>query len=682
MNEVAIVRFWNPTTGDKIHSVTIDPKDFIDDLCLAFSPDCKTLAITAGPIVALVDSATGKQVGQLGQINEKAGKAPFMETFSAVFSKDGSKVYTSGYPSTIMEWDFATRKLLRESDRDYGPGALALARDGKTLVVTGRGPIFYDLKEGQKIQAINTLTQPLQSLQYLSDGKTLLTSAAVGPGARGPSQQWDASSGKDLGTFKTSPVSSGYFAISPDGKIVAGLSKSAKAKKNKEPTNFVICDVVTGKELHQIPLQLGEFAIGMCFSPDSKSIVLAQPEKQKIELYDVATAKLIRPLASISSSPVTAKGKKSIQKQSMLFSPDGKLFAWSENRNPPSLSLIDVTTGKQIGTLALTAGPNLEGFGVTISPGLLASRLDRAAFSPDGRCLALDMEDGTAVLYELATGQPRIAFGKKLPLPKAPGKGEFEAAMVLLNSQTKARTCFAISPDGRRFAHAGADGVVHICDVLTGKELKEFKGHGEGVNALAFAPNGKTLASASADSTALIWDVSKIDRPATPPKSLKTAELEAWWQDMAGNDATKAFAAMSNLIAGPKDAAVWIKDRVKPAAPVDTKRAEELLAQLDSNQYKVRELANAELLRMGEQVVPLINKALAATPPLETKQRLELLRGKLTDTVLRGEQLRAHRAVEVLELIGTPEARQVLQELANGAPEARLTSSAQAALNR
>ena len=80
--------------------------------------------------------------------------------------------------------------------------------------------------------------------------------------------------------------------------------------------------------------------------------------------------------------------------------------------------------------------------------------------------------------------------------------------------------------------------------------------------------------------------------------------------------------------------------------------------------------------------VETLDKALAAQPPLETRQRLEELRGKMTGMLLQGERLRAFRAVEVLDRIGTPEARELLRTLADGAPEALLTTSARAALKR
>jgi WD40 repeat protein len=142
--------------------------------------------------------------------------------------------------------------------------------------------------------------------------------------------------------------------------------------------------------------------------------------------------------------------------------------------------------------------------------------MESAAFSPDGRCLVLDMDDGTAVLYELATAQPRRIFGKK----QAPPKEVRNANNSLLPDELKAGSCFAFSPDGRLLVRSGFDRIVHLWDIQTGRELAAFQGHAEAVTAVAFAPDGKTVASASKDGTALIWDVSKLQRPAAPAQAL------------------------------------------------------------------------------------------------------------------------------------------------------------------
>ena len=92
---------------------------------------------------------------------------------------------------------------------------------------------------------------------------------------------------------------------------------------------------------------------------------------------------------------------------------------------------------------------------------------------------------------------------------------------------------------------------------------------------------------------------------------------------LAGADAAEAFAAMSDLIAAPKDAVALIKDQVKPAAPLDRKRVEKLLAQLDDDGFDVREKASSELAKLGERLLPLLDKALTADPSPESRQRLQ-----------------------------------------------------------
>ena len=87
---------------------------------------------------------------------------------------------------------------------------------------------------------------------------------------------------------------------------------------------------------------------------------------------------------------------------------------------------------------------------------------------------------------------------------------------------------------------------------------------------------------------------------------------------------------------------------------------DKLIVELGSDQFAVRQKASAALLQYDQRLLPLIDKALAAAPPLETKTRLETLRNKLSSTVLSNEMLRQARAIEALERIGSAEDRAAL----------------------
>jgi hypothetical protein len=90
----------------------------------------------------------------------------------------------------------------------------------------------------------------------------------------------------------------------------------------------------------------------------------------------------------------------------------------------------------------------------------------------------------------------------------------------------------------------------------------------------------------------------------------------------------------------------------------------------------------AQLEELAELARPALEKRLAAKPTLEVRRRIEVLLDKLDGPVTRPETLRGLRAVEILERLGTPEARQVLEVIAGGAAEALLTQDSRATLAR
>jgi predicted amidohydrolase len=125
-------------------------------------------------------------------------------------------------------------------------------------------------------------------------------------------------------------------------------------------------------------------------------------------------------------------------------------------------------------------------------------------------------------------------------------------------------TRVAFTHDGQMLLHAGLDHILHVWDVASGRELAAFQGHSGAINSMAVAPDGKTVATASADTTVLVWDLTRVVRPAAVVKALSKQECDARWQDLLGN-AAQAFAAICDLSAAPQHTLALLKEQVKPA---------------------------------------------------------------------------------------------------------------------
>jgi hypothetical protein len=174
--------------------------------------------------------------------------------------------------------------------------------------------------------------------------------------------------------------------------------------------------------------------------------------------------------------------------------------------------------------------------------------------------------------------------------------------------------------------------------------------------------------------------------PATQPDlakgKLTAKELEQLWTDLGDEDAEKAFRAMIALQAAPAQATAFLNTQLQPVKPADPKLVQTLITDLNSPQFTVRDKATKELEKMAELVRSALEKALSAKPTLETRQRIEGILQKLEGPVRRPDLLRGLRALEVLERIGTSEARKVVQRIASGASDAIVTQDAKETLAR
>lgn len=106
-----------------------------------------------------------------------------------------------------------------------------------------------------------------------------------------------------------------------------------------------------------------------------------------------------------------------------------------------------------------------------------------------------------------------------------------------------------------------------------------------------------------------------------------------------------------------------------------------MIHELDSDDFVVRTKAEEELKKRGDSVREALEQALKEKPSLEGSRRIGHLLEQLDPNHSPG-QLRLLRAIEAVETIGTPQARELLAMWSQGVPTARLAREARAALDR
>jgi dipeptidyl aminopeptidase/acylaminoacyl peptidase len=407
-------------------------------------------------------------------------------------------------------------------------------------------------------------------------------------------------------------------------------------------------DVATGKELRRWPVPYSSIE-ALAFSPDGRSLA-AGSDDQTVRVWEVGTGKQRYCLRGHQRGVL-----------SVAFSPDGKTLA--SGSQDQTIALWDTSTGRRIRHLHGHEHPVCA---LVFSTGLEMGRFQAAgaapyslAFSRDGKTLAVIPSDSRGVyLYELASGKHRCSLG----------------------SHTDVVLAAAFSPDGQTLASAGHDRVIRLWDLGTGAERHRLGGHHGPIRALALSADGRRLVSGSLDTTLLVWDLARLPAPGRGPAPL---EWPALWDELANAEAARAWFAMQALAAAPRRAVRLLGERLRPVGPGEVPEVGRLLKELDHDDFGVREAAQARLAKAGAVVEPALQDALLhGEPSAEVRHRLTGLLRSSHREALPPQVLRASRAVEVLEYLGTPEAREVLARLAGGAPRARLTWEARASLER
>jgi WD40 repeat protein len=367
------------------------------------------------------------------------------------------------------------------------------------------------------------------------------------------------------------------------------------------------------------------------FTPDGKTVISStMGVDHHVRWWDAATG---QERLKIDTGPQNNSG--------VAVSPDGKWLYHTTLQGP--IQVCDAATGKELRTIGKA------GFGSQqLTP------------SPDGHWLAAVQNDGVHI-WESATGRELVWLG---------GSGGRQ-------------THLTFSPDSRTLAVYGDDGLAaaQLWEVATAKLRLTVGGHLGAVRGVAFSPDGRLLATGGDDTTALLWDwraLALLGRP--DPGELSAKRLDELWDEMTGGDAEAALRAVAVLARAPAKVVPYLKGRVgKVEAP---NNLDKLIADLDDDNFEVREKATEQLIALGRAAEAAVRKA-AEKGSAEVRFRAGLVLERLEKgNTGDAKRLGGLRALEVLEAVGTPEARRVIEDVSKGAAEAELTRAASGALSR
>jgi hypothetical protein len=339
------------------------------------------------------------------------------------------------------------------------------------------------------------------------------------------------------------------------------------------------------------------------------------------------------------------------QGKGLAFSPDGKTLASASGHG---IRFTDAGTNRPLATLGDPVGTEEKH-----ERGLYP---DALTFSRDGKSLLAAYKGGQVVLWEVATRKERHHFSpwrQEQLYEKSVARHVIQVGVTFREADWVGPMTF--DPDGRVLAWGTIDGSAILWDVAAGKELLRCTGHAGPVSCLSFSPDGKTLAIGGDDGQVLLWDLSDV-RPAEVVrlrKRLSNAQLQGLWADLSSEDAGKAYQAILTLCAAPGRSVPLLRERYVPT-PAKRAAIARALADLDHEEFGVREKASAELARLAEVAEDAMRRLLKQPPSAEVRRRLEVLVEPLNEP---GPSLRRLRAAEVLEAAGTAEARAILEVL-------------------
>jgi WD40 repeat protein len=659
-------------SGKDLHTGKLETRSSIDQRSLSGHPRREEFAYSTGDgTVVVLEARTGKVRWRVRGHN--LSRSPTRWTFTDILSTydpTGKWLATGGPDGTVRLWHaddgkpgpvltlgntpclgliWADRERLVVAFlsgeievyrgrtcvrrwRTTGLGSdlcLAVSPDGTTLVAhcSNRTVLAcWDLETGQSRHPTRQSEAPINKLKWLSESRLLSADRS------GRVLEWDVPARR---VERQLEVGWGQLAWSAEGERLAHAQW-----KNEE---IRVLHRQTGKVLTRLPVPEGKIINTLSFTPEGDQLLGAfysgyVGSSSTLRLWNLRTARVDFEKA------VGAEGADR-EVSSALLANDGTIWVGSSGSRGSAgiLQGLKPATGKEV--------------------------------------LKLDTSEYVSSLVVHPRGH-EIAFVQGLFRPS-------EVVVLNLSERSRSRiwrsgirgaSRITYSPCGRFLAGAGrekADHWVAVWEAHSGQLVRTYRLPGC-ASTVAFSPSGRLLASAGYEGQIFLWDLSGRQRP-DGSLAVWRPDADAFqqaWESLGAADAA-GYDSAWRLAAAPEVAGILLAKKLRPLLPLPEPRFQELLSGLESDEFKIRQQCEQQLIEHGPGAQGQIERALPGSG-LESRRRLERVLKRWREDP---EALRSDRALFALEQMGEA-GRPLLYRLAEGVPEAEITQMARAALKR